>query len=85
MSLMAWPAHADTFFDAGTTAYGRGDNGKAIELWFQSNDPRAQHMLGIMARTGKLKAATPFIVLPDGSTRQPTTATCQPSSNSLPF
>jgi len=59
MSLMWSPAYADTFFDAGTTAYGRGDTGKAIELWFQSGDPRAQHMLGIMARTGKLKGCDP--------------------------
>lgn len=60
ISLLPPPALADSFFDAGTVAYGRNDIPRAIELWDLSSDPRALFMLGNLAKSGKLKNCDPI-------------------------
>lgn len=60
VALICSPAHADSFFDAGTLAYGRGDLKAASTLWDQSTDPRAGYMLGRMAKEGKLAGCDPI-------------------------
>lgn len=52
--------NAEALFDAGTSAYGRGDLSAAAELWHRSTDPRAPFMLGNMAKKGKLKDCDPI-------------------------